>query len=79
MNRINRRVKTQLFLLAMVLLLSACGQRGPLYLPEKEQGSVESKETEATKTEVTDTEEHETGEKETEDDRENTPGAQAAL
>ena len=79
MNRINRRVKTLLFLLAMVLLLAACGQRGPLYLPEKEQGSVESKETKATTTEVTDSEEHETGEKETEDDKENTTGAQATL
>jgi len=51
MNRIKRRVKTQLFLVAMVLFLAACGQRGPLYLPEPEQEPVETHKTEANETE----------------------------
>jgi len=51
MNRIKRRVKTQLFLVAMVLSLAACGQRGPLYLPEPEQKPVETDKTEASETE----------------------------
>ena len=59
MNRIKRRVKTQLLLVAIVLFVAACGQRGPLYLPEPEQGPVATNETEAN---------------ETEDDGEKTPG-----
>lgn len=51
MNRIKKRLKTQLFLVAMVLFLAACGQRGPLYLPEPEQEPVETNETEANETE----------------------------
>ena len=59
MNRIKRKVKTQLSLVAMVLFLVACGQRGPLYLPEPEQEPVETDKTETN---------------ETEDDGEKTPG-----
>ncbi|MEE8495394.1 MAG: lipoprotein [Xanthomonadales bacterium] len=59
MNRIKRGVKTQLLLAAMVLLLAACGQRGPLYLPEPEQEPVE----------IIEAETNATG-----DDREKTPG-----
>ncbi len=59
MNRIKHRVKTQLSLVATVLLLAACGQRGPLYLPEPEQEPVKVNEAEVN---------------ETEDDREKTPG-----
>ncbi len=51
MNRIKKRLKTQLFLVAMVLFLAACGQRGPLYLPEPEQEPVETNKTEANETE----------------------------
>ena len=59
MKRIKRRVRTQLFLVAAMLFLAACGQRGPLFLPEPEQKPAEPTETEA----------NETG-----DDSEKTPG-----
>lgn len=67
MKRIKRRVKVQLFLVAMVLLLAACGQRGPLYLPE--QAPVKTSEAEASETEAKETEANESG-----GDREKTPG-----
>ena len=51
MNQIKKKVKTQLFQVAMVLFLAACGQRGPLYLPEPEQEPVETHKTEANETE----------------------------
>ncbi len=83
MNRIKRRVKTQLFL-ALVLVLAACGQRGPLYLPEPDQApaeineteakETEAKETEAIETEAIETEDDETEDDETGDDREKTAG-----
>jgi len=66
MNRIKRRIKTQLFLIAMVLFLAACGQRGPLYLPEPGQEPAKTDETETSETEAN----------ETEDDREKTPGTE---
>jgi predicted small lipoprotein YifL len=69
MKRIKRRVKTQLFLMAMVIFLAACGQRGPLYLPEPEQEPAKIIETEANEAE-----ENEAGTKETGDDRDQTPG-----
>ena len=34
--RCTRRLRTRLFLVGMVIFLVACGQRGPLYLPEPE-------------------------------------------
>lgn len=52
MNQIKRSVKTQLFLMAMVLILAACGQRGPLYLPEPKQTPLEKKNTETVNTEA---------------------------
>jgi predicted small lipoprotein YifL len=64
MNRIKPRVITQLFLLAMVLFLAACGQRGPLYLPKPGQEPVKTNETEANETG-----DDETGDEKTEDDR----------
>ena len=68
MKRIKRRVKTQLFLAAMVLFLAACGQRGPLYLPKPEQAPAKTNETEANETEANETEANETEDDETEDD-----------
>ena len=73
MKRIKRSAKTQLFLVAMVLFLAACGQRGPLYLPKPEQApaktnETEANETEASKTEMNETEANETEANETEDD-----------
>ena len=47
MNRFDRTFKTLLFLAAMVVLLAACGQRGPLYLPAPEQDSTQAIETKA--------------------------------
>jgi predicted small lipoprotein YifL len=44
MKRIKRRVKIQLFLVAMMIFLAACGQRGPLYLPEPEQEPINKNE-----------------------------------
>jgi predicted small lipoprotein YifL len=35
--RYTRWLRIQLFLAAVVIFLVACGQRGPLYLPEPEQ------------------------------------------
>jgi predicted small lipoprotein YifL len=67
MKRNKRRIKPQLFLVAMVLLLAACGQRGPLYLPEP--APVKISEAEANETETKETEANETG-----DDRDKTPG-----
>ena len=67
MNRIKRRVKTQLFL-ALVLVLAACGQRGPLYLPEPDRAPAEINETEAKETEAKETEDNGTGDDGTEDD-----------
>ena len=64
MNRIKRGVQSQLFLVATVLFLAACGQRGPLYLPEPGQEPAKTDETETSETEAN----------ETEDDREKTPG-----
>jgi len=64
MNRIKRRAKTQLFLLAMVLFLAACGQRGPLYLPKPGQEPVKTNEAETNEAE----------ENEAEDDSEKMPG-----
>ncbi len=66
MNRIKPRVQIQLFLVTMVLSLAACGQRGPLYLPEPGQEPAKTDETEANETEAN----------ETEDDREKTPGTE---
>jgi predicted small lipoprotein YifL len=66
MKRIKRRVKTQLFLAAMVLFLAACGQRGNLYLPKPEQAPAKTNETEASKTEMNETEANETEANETE-------------
>ena len=63
MKRIKRRLKIQLLLVAMVIFLAACGQRGNLYLPEPEQEPVKISETE-----TNETEENETG-----DDSEKTP------
>ena len=37
MKQIMRREKTQLVLMAMLIFLAACGQRGPLYLPDPSQ------------------------------------------
>jgi predicted small lipoprotein YifL len=73
MNRIKRRVKTQLFL-ALVLFLAACGQRGPLYLPEPDQAPAEINETEAKETGDDETEVDGTEDDGTEDDREKTAG-----
>jgi len=61
----------------MVLLLAACGQRGPLYLPEKAPVKIskaaaigtETNEVDTKETEAKETEENETG-----DDRDKTPG-----
>jgi len=50
----------------MVLFLAACGQRGPLYLPEPGQEPAKTDETETSETEAN----------ETEDDREKTPGTE---
>lgn len=36
-NRCTGWLRIQLFLAAIVIFLIACGQRGPLYLPEPEQ------------------------------------------
>jgi predicted small lipoprotein YifL len=44
MKRIKRRVKIQLFLVAMMIFLAACGQRGSLYLPEPEQEPINKNE-----------------------------------
>jgi predicted small lipoprotein YifL len=44
MNRFNQSIKTLLFLAAMALLLVACGQKGPLYLPAPEPGPVQASE-----------------------------------
>jgi predicted small lipoprotein YifL len=44
MKRIKRRSKFQLFLVAMVIFLAACGQRGNLYLPEPEQEPINKNE-----------------------------------
>jgi predicted small lipoprotein YifL len=68
MTRIKRRVKTQLFLVAMVLFLAACGQRGPLYLPKPEPASAKSHQTQAIETEANEIEANETEAIETEDD-----------
>ena len=67
MNRFNRSFKTLLFLAAMVLLLAACGQRGPLYLPAPEQEPARTSETESSEAE-----ENEAG-----DDDKNDPGEKA--
>ncbi len=64
MNSFNRSFKTLLFPAVMVLLLAACGQRGPLYLPAPEQEPARTSETEA----------GETGENEAGDDDEKSPG-----
>jgi predicted small lipoprotein YifL len=74
MNRIKLRVKTQLFLVAMVLFLAACGQRGPLYLPGPGQEPAESNKTAANETAANETAANETEANETEDDRDKTPG-----
>jgi predicted small lipoprotein YifL len=75
MNRIKRRVKTQLFL-ALVLFLAACGQRGPLYLPEPDQAPAEINETEAKETGDDETEVDETGDDETEVDETEVDGTE---
>jgi predicted small lipoprotein YifL len=67
MKRIKRRVKTQLFLVAMVLFLAACGQRGPLYLPKPEPAPATTQETQANETEANETEANEIEAIETED------------
>jgi predicted small lipoprotein YifL len=59
MTRIKRRVKTQLFLVAMVLFLAACGQRGPLYLPKPEPAPATTQETQANETQANETEPNE--------------------
>jgi predicted small lipoprotein YifL len=69
MKRIKRSLKTQLFLVAMVIFLAACGQRGPLYLPEPEQEPVKISETEENMAEENEAEANETG-----DDGDKTPG-----
>ncbi len=89
MKRINRRVKTQLLLVAMVIFLAACGQRGPLYLPkpgpepaktpETAANETKANETKANEINVNETNVKETNVKETKanetgDDREKTPG-----
>jgi predicted small lipoprotein YifL len=71
MTRIKRRVKTQLFLVAMVamvLFLAACGQRGPLYLPKPEPAPATTQETQANETEPNEIEVNEIEAIETEDD-----------
>jgi predicted small lipoprotein YifL len=47
MPRIKPKVKSQLLLATMVLIVAACGQRGPLYLPEPKPEPVEKNDTEA--------------------------------
>ncbi len=74
MKRIKRRSKIQLFLVAMVILLAACGQRGNLYLPEPEQEPVKISETEENKAGENEAEADETGANETGDDGDKTPG-----
>jgi len=69
MKRIKRRSKIQLFLVAMVISLAACGQRGNLYLPEPEQEPVKTSETETNETTAKETEDDKTG-----DDHEKPPG-----
>ncbi len=44
MNRFNQSFKILLFLAAMVLQLTACGQKGPLYIPAPESGPVQASE-----------------------------------
>lgn len=61
MIKIKAKLKARLFLVTMALFLTACGQRGPLFLPEPEQGQPETSETEA---------------KKAEDDREKKPGTE---
>jgi predicted small lipoprotein YifL len=61
--RCTRRLRTRLFLVGSVIFLVACGQRGPLYLPEPEP---ESATTTDSTSELT---------SETEDDGEKTSGA----
>jgi len=71
MKRFNPRVKPQLLVVATVLLLAACGQRGPLYLPgpehvpvrisKAEANEAEVNEAEANKTEANESEANETG------------------
>ena len=58
-----RWLRTHLFLAAIVIILGACGQRGPLYLPEPEQEPAKA----------TDSPDESTSE--TEDDGEKTSGA----
>jgi predicted small lipoprotein YifL len=77
MNRIKRRVKTHLFLVALMLVLAACGQRGNLYLPKPEQAPAKTQEsaaneTKANKTENDETENDETGDDKTGEDRDKT-------
>jgi len=79
MKRIKRRLKIQLFLVAMVIFLAACGQRGNLYLPEPEQEPVKISETEENKAGENEAGENEaeadeTGANETGDDGDKTPG-----
>lgn len=74
MKRIKRRSKFQLFLVAMVIFLAACGQRGNLYLPEPEQEPVKISETEENKAGENEAGENEAEADETGDDRDKTPG-----
>ena len=74
MKRIKRRLKIQLFLVAMVIFLAACGQRGNLYLPEPEQEPVKISETEENKAGENEAGENEAEADETGDDRDKTPG-----
>ncbi len=47
MPRIKPKIKSQLLLATMVLMVAACGQRGPLYLPESKPEPVEKNDSEA--------------------------------
>ena len=58
-----RWLRTQLFLTGIVIFLVACGQRGPLYLPEPEQEPAKTTDSTSEST------------SETEDDGEKTSGA----
>ncbi len=49
-----------MFLVPLVLILAACGQRGPLYLPEPGPEPIEKKSSETIDTEVNKTEANET-------------------
>jgi predicted small lipoprotein YifL len=56
MKRFNQSSKTLLFPAAMALLLAACGQKGPLYLPAPEPESAQASEAGPNEAEKSETE-----------------------